>query len=200
MTISTEKKFDILYDHYKETFSYVREYLKNREKLFVFALIVVFLQFLQISFSDQYIQVFSSFVEKQFNLNFIFNKEFLNGVLWFLLFSISLRYFQTNVLINRQYGYLHSLEDKLCDQAEDKNFISREGQGYLKDYPAFSDWAHIIYTWVFPILLIFVALVKIVLEHTLKEKFSCSLFLGDIFFIAICITTILYLVHIHKKK
>ena len=36
MNIAEEKKLEILYDHYKDTFSYIREYLKQRERLFVF--------------------------------------------------------------------------------------------------------------------------------------------------------------------
>jgi len=200
MVISEEKKLEILYDHYKDSFLHVLEYLKQRERLFVLVLIVIFLQFLQISFSGQYLEAFNNFVEKQFNLDFVFSKEFLNNIFWFLLFSISLRYFQINILINRQYDYLHFLEDKLCEKSGDENFIRREGKGYLDNYPVFSDWAHIVYTWAFPILLIFVGLIKIIIEIIQERKFSGGLLIGGILFLAVCTTTILYMNNVHQKK
>ena len=199
MNSTKEGNLEILYDHYKDTFSYTREYLKERERLFAFVLGVIFLQFLQISFVDQYLEAFNIFVEKKLGFNFAFSKEFLNNFLWFILFSTSLRYFQINTLINRQYNYLHSLEDKLCQESGDKDFIRREGRMYLKKYPIFLNWVHFLYTWVFPVILIIVALIKVILEVALENKYSLSLFIGELFFIAICITTILYLVNIHTK-
>lgn len=199
MAISEEKKLEILYDHYKDSFSYLYGYLKQREKLFLFVLIVVFLQFLQISFSEQYLLAFNSFVEQKINFNFSVGKGFLNNLLWFLLFSISLRYFQTNVLINRQYDYLHNLEEKICIKIEEEKYISREGNEYLENYPLFSNWTHFVYTWIFPILLILVSLAKIILEISGEEKCSFSLLMGGIFFFSVLITTILYLLQIHKK-
>lgn len=200
MIISEEKKLEILYDHYKDSFLHVLGYLKQRERLFVLVLIVIFMQFLQISNSGQYLGVFNSFIEKQFNLSFVFSEKFLNNIFWFLLFSISLRYFQINVLINRQYNYLHFLEDKICKKSGDKNFIRREGLEYLDNYPIFSNWAHIIYTWVFPILLIVIASIKIIIEIIQEEKYLGSLLIGGTFFLAVCISTILYIKNVHQKE
>ena len=198
--ISEDKKLEILHDHYKDSFSYLYGYIKQREKLFVFVLVVIFLQFLQISFSDQYIEAFNAFIEQKINFNFLVGKGFLNNILWFLLFSISLRYFQTNVLINRQYDYLHGLEERICTKTGEEKYISREGKQYLENYPLFSDWVHFVYTWIFPILLILVSLTKITLEIFMENKCSFSLLMGGIFFVAVLVTTILYLLQIHKGK
>jgi len=111
-----------------------------------------------------------------------------------------LRYFQINVLINRQYDYLHFLEDELCKKTSEQNFIKREGREYLKNYSVLSDWAHIIYTWVFPILLIFIALTKIILELQVVEKNKTNFYFNGIIFLAICLTVILYLINIHHKR
>lgn len=198
--MSEEKRLEILYDHYKDSFTYIQEYLKRREKLFIFILVVISLQFLQIYSSEQSVGALNAFLEKQFNFSFILSKEFVSILLWFFLFSISLRYFQINILISRQYNYVHSIEDKLCLKSEDKNFISREGREYLKNYAYLSNWAHIIYTWVFPILLLLVAFIKIILSIIIRESPYWNLVISGIFFIAICITTILYLIDIHPKN
>jgi len=200
MSISEEKALDILYDHYKDSFSYVSKYLQQRERIFAIVLIVVFLQFLQISFAEQYLTVFNTFVEKQFNFAFIFNQSFLDSLLWFLLLSTSLRYFQINILINRQYNYIHSLEENISKKTGTENFIQREGKSYLQEYPLFLDWVHVLYTWVFPILLIIVAVTKIILEATIANQLSWSLAVSGIFSLMIIITSALYLVHIHKKS
>lgn len=200
MSISEEKALDILYDHYKDSFSYVSKYLLQRERIFAIVLVVVFLQFLQFSFAEQYLAAFNTFVERQFDFAFIFNQSFLDSLLWFLLLSTSLRYFQINILINRQYSYIHSLEEKISKKTGTENFIQRESQGYLQDYPLFLDWVHVLYTWVFPILLIVVAVTKIALEVTAAKQLSWSLTVSGIFFLLIIITSILYLAHIHKKS
>ena len=44
-----EKKFEILHDHYKDTFGHIRDYLKLRDRLFFFLLIVITLMLFQIS-------------------------------------------------------------------------------------------------------------------------------------------------------
>ena len=195
MDISSEKKLEILHDHYKESFSYVKNYEKQRERLLAFLIIVIFFQFLQICFLDQSTSAFNAFIEKQINFSFAFNKNFFSILLWFLLFSVSLRYFQVNALISRQYKYIHQLENKLCEITRDEKFIIRERFGYKKDCSIFTEWVYIIYTWIFPVLLIIVAFVKIVLEESpvwiLAIKFS--------FFLAICASTIFYLEKIHKK-
>lgn len=200
MNITEEKKLEILYDHYKDTFSYIREYIKQRERIFVFVIIVVFMLFLQLSFSDQSLTAFNTFVEDKIGFNFYFSKEFFNGILWFILFSFSLRYFQINVLINRQYDYLHLVEDNICIKSGEKKYIGREGQEYLKNYPVLSDWAHIVYTWIFPILLIIISFVKIILEIIIAERHKISIYFDGIIFLTICLTAILYLVDIHYKR
>jgi hypothetical protein len=199
MAISKEKTLEVLYDHYKDSFSYVSKYLQQRERIFVVVLVIVFLQFLQISFAEQYLEAFNAFVEQRFDLAFVFSQSVLNNLLWFLLLSTSLRYFQVNILINRQYDYIHELEEKLSKIADTEGFIQREGYGYLKDYPLFLDWVHMLYTWIFPLLLILVSVTKIASEVVLTKQFSWSLLVSIIFFLIIIITSILYLVHIHKK-
>ncbi|MCK4635986.1 MAG: hypothetical protein KAT32_03910 [Candidatus Moranbacteria bacterium] len=200
MSITEEKKLEILYDHYKDTSLNVKEYIKQRDKIFVFLIIVIFILFLQLSFSNQSLSALNKFIENKIGFNFYFSEEFFNGVLWFILFSFLLRYSQINVLINRQYDYLHSVEDCICIKASKKNYIRREGHEYLKNYPFLSEWAHIVYTWIFPILLIFILFIKIVMEIKITKKHGISIYFDGIIFLLIFLTVVLYLVNIHRKR
>jgi len=191
-----EEKIKILYDHYKDSFSLINDREKKRERLLIFLIIVISFQFLQVFFSSQSLSAFNTVIEKQINFSFAFNANIFSILLWFLLFILSLRYFQTNILVSRQYKYIHILEEKLCEKIGEEDFIKRERFGYKNDSSVFTDWVHLVYTWIFPILLISVALLRISLENisiwTLAIDFA--------FFIAICTTTILYLEKIHQKS
>lgn len=199
MDISSEKKLEILYDHYKESFSYIKNYEKQRERLLAFLIVVIFFQFLQIYFLDQSTGAFNAFIEKQINFSFAFNNNFFSALLWFILFTVSLRYFQVNILIDRQYTYVHNLEDNICKKTCDENFIIRERLGYKRGYkdhhPIFTNWVRIVYTWIFPIILVIVSFVKISLEGYIFPILAVKF----VFFLAICTTTIFYMEKIHGK-
>ena len=194
------KKLDVVYDHYKDSFVCSRNYNKLRESLFNYVLIIIFLQFLQISLSAQYLELSNAVLQKQIGVNLALNKELINGFLWFLLFSFSFKYFQANVLVNRHYHYLHKLENKIDKIVGEKDFITREGKNYLESYPLFSDWAHTIYTWIFPFLLLAVASFKMFFCVALDKQSAFALHVGSFFLLGIYISTILYLIAIHKNS
>ncbi len=188
-------KLEILYDHYKDSFSLTISHLKQREKLFVWLLIIIFLQFIEFTESEKSLEALNQIIESKINYNFHFSLEYLTIFLWFALFSISLKYFQKNTLINKNYKYIHRVEEKICKIAKDKSFIIREGKFYLKNYSLFSNWSHAVYTWIFPLLLIFVSILRIIKDYS----YTLSGVLNLLFFITICFTTLAYLWVIHKK-
>ncbi len=200
MKDTDSKKLEVLYDHYKDTSLQVIELNKYRERLFVYVLAIIFLQFVQISFSTKFVDLSNALLQKQIGINFELGQELLNGFLWFLLFSISFRYFQNNVLVNRLYSYLHKLEEKMGKLASDSNFITREGKNYLNGYPAFSDWAHFVYTWLFPLLLLTVASIRMFFCRFFDNQSPLSLHIGGFFLLTIYISTILYMVAVHQKS
>jgi len=125
--------------------------------------------------------------------------SFVVSVVWFGLFALVLRYFQTVVLIERQYQYIHSIEEQISVHYNNKAF-TREGITYLSNYPLFSNWAHILYTTIFPILLFFVVLVKIFGEWRQAESLSLSLFFDIATFLCIVISSLLYLLLVNFHK
>ncbi len=196
MTIQKTQKLDITYDHYKDSFQNTLLYLKQRERLFLALLVIIFVQFLEISVAQKSTEALNAFLENQLHYNFAFNEHFLNILVWFLLFAVSLKYFQSNILINKNYNYLHLLEDRLSKIAGEEDFIAKEGKHYNKSYRLFSEWTHIVYTWIFPLILIGVILIQII------KDFDCTTngVLSGIFFVAIFVNTIFYLIALHQKN
>ncbi|MCX6717534.1 MAG: hypothetical protein NTU76_02570 [Candidatus Taylorbacteria bacterium] len=126
----------------------------------------------------------------------------IGSIVWFLLLIFTLRYFQINVFIERQYSYVHKIEGILNGEIG-KEIITREGKSYLSDYPIFSDWMCLLYTLIFPLLLILTATAKIIGELLNISMYGWSLNSGLNFgvFILLLISIVLYLfVHYKNNK
>jgi hypothetical protein len=98
--------------------------------------------------------------------------------------------------VERQYSYIHKVEEKLNKELGEK-VITREGEDYLYKYPLFSNWMGLLYTIVFPLLLLVISGTKIVTE--LRHDWSINLFLDCTFFLLLAISIILYLIMLHFK-
>ncbi len=199
MTISQESKLQVLTDHHKDTFQYIREFLKIRDRLFLMVLILIGLQYFQITAPDDSSKTIISFFKDALGFEISANKDILNTILWFGLLAIIVRYFQANVYINRQYNYIKNIEGKITEIAGTE-LITREGQSYLDEYPAFSNWTNTLYTWIFPILIILTTTYKIISDFTSWSGFVGSYGASFVFFIMILISTILHLLFLHKSN
>lgn len=156
-----EESIEIVYDHYKDTFTYIREYIKERERYFAFSLVILVLILFQVNnyslSSELTLDVLKKNIPNAGKINF----EYLDSILLFIFLSTIVKYIQLNLLIERQYPYLHKLEDELSKQI--KTFqIEREGKLYLKEYPWVKSVIHKIYAIVYPILLLTVMILKLV--------------------------------------
>jgi hypothetical protein len=67
---------------------------------------------------------------------------------------ITLRYCQASTNVERQYKYLHTLEDKISAELQDDELYGREGRAYKSEYPLFSWWAWRFYVVVLPVIAI----------------------------------------------
>ncbi len=181
-------------EHYKETFQNIKDFWKLRDRLFLWALVLIGLQFFQISSPGKSSKFITDLVKEHLGFQILANVELLNTLLWFILLSTTIRYFQTNVYINRQYDYIGGLEKKFTIFFGGE-IICREGVGYLKNYPWFSNWIDFLYTWVFPILLVLIGGFKIYKEFPGYENIGqWSYFFNIAFYLFISISTFLYLI------
>ena len=194
-----DTKFQILSDHYKDSFSYLQKFLKQRDIFFFLILIVVTLMLFQIYSPTDSGKAISQFVTNELELEDSIDISFIGSIIWFLLLSFVVRYFQTVVFIERQYNYIHKLEDQLSPFYNNDAF-TREGKSYLSNYPLFSKWVSILYTIIFPVLLLGVISTKIITEiNNITNGFQL-VYINIIIFICIFMSTVLYLLLVHFEK
>jgi len=145
--------------------------------------------------------VLANFLNFKFGLTALPNFTIIGSVIWFLLLVFAVRYFQISTFVERQYIYLHCIEEKINKEFGEE-LIIRESKAYLDKYPLFSAWMWVLYTIIFPILLFLVSGVKIFKEigTACTTRFSLSLFLDIIIFVLLAISIVLYLIMLHKKS
>jgi len=188
---------EILYDHYKDTCSITLEAAKRRDRLLVYVVVAMgILAILGVmpEISDQAINEFLNF---KFGFATTIDLSILGSAIWFLLLLFILRYFQVSIFVERQYPYLHQLEERI-----ENGILSREGKGYLVSYPIFSNWMWLLYTVIFPTLLLSVTSGKIVTEitHAYLSGWSAGAKFNVLVFVLILISVILYLYSLHFGK
>lgn len=165
-----QETFEILYDHFKDTFIEIKEAEKIRDKYFSLLLgftILLLLITITPSIADTAI---NSYLQEHFN--FTLEVDVLQSAIWFSIFFSSMKYYQRNVFINRQYSYLHKLEQFLDLKVSDQNFsFSRTGEHYNRSFPLVSFLVYLFYLLVFPLVLISVLLLKLWSEISLMSGY-----------------------------
>lgn len=189
-------KIELLYDHYKETFSRIKESLNDRNHFFVMVFIVIAIQFLFATSSDTISSVIISLIQEKYKIDISAQMSIIQSLLWLILLYLTMRYYQINVYVERQYNYIHSLEKDIAREASIK--FDREGGDYLSNYPKMNSFMDILYKWIFPIIYCLIICYKIIVEY-IVSKFSLLLILNTILFASCFVLTILYLMFLHGK-
>lgn len=197
--VTEDTKFQVLNDHYKDSFTHLKTYIQRRDRLFLWILIVITIMLFQIASPKESGEAISQFVVKLLELNEPIDISFIGSIIWFSLLSLVVRYFQMVVLIERQYKYIHMLEEQISSNY-DKGVFTREGKSYLSDYPLFSKWASALYKNLFPILLLLVVFIKITNELSPPRDASLTLIINIAIFLGVLISTFSYLLMIHFGK
>jgi hypothetical protein len=156
-----DNNLSIVHDHYKETFTIVREREHDRDRSFLlliglFALLVIEVYYpAAVGGTVRSVQVLGTDID----LSHMPLSMLLNAT-WVLVLAVSLSYCRVAISIDRQYPYVHHLENWISDQLGDDTIYRREGSVYLERYPVLLNWAWFCYVVVFPLV---VALVTILL-------------------------------------
>lgn len=188
---------EILYDHYKETCSITAEAVKRRDRLLVYVVLTLALLVLQGVLPEVSGATLNSVLSHQFGTTTSIDLSIIGSAIWFMLLLFVLRYFQISMFVERQYTYIHSLEGKI-----DNGLISREGKAYLNKYPIFSDWMWLLYTVIFPLLLLLIVITKIGSEITFAclNNWTYTTSLNLVISILMIVSVSLYLFSFHSKK
>lgn len=156
---------EILHDHHKDSFSYIREREKQRDRLFLILIGLFALLSVEIPYPAEFGGALGTLraTGAEVDLGALPLPALLSAS-WVFTFAIALRYCQVSINVERQYSYLHMLEEKISQTLGDPDLYRRESKAYLEDYPLFSDWAWICYVFVFPMIAALAALALIIAE------------------------------------
>lgn len=196
-----DSKASLVHDHYKDTCSIISDAVKRRDRLMLFVILVLAFFALHTIFPTVSDTAVHDFLNFKFGLDLKLDLSIIGNVVWFLLLIFTVRYFQVAAFIERQYCYIHQVEDEL-NRILGEKLITREGASYLHKYPAFSNWMWFLYTIVFPALLLFISTGKIMSEliHAYKTTWSIGLLLNCTAFILLAVSIVLYLFMIHRRS
>lgn len=189
-------KLELTYDHFKDSYELSKESQADRNKLFILLALIMAIQYLFIIEPDSLIITLSSWLLESFHINLIMEISVIQSFLWFILLYFTIRYYQVNTYIERQYKYIHKLEKIISIQAGIE--FDRESFNYLNGYPKVLDFISIIYRVVFPVLYAIIITIKIIFE--ILSYAPCLSLLLDIILAVCCfVLTCLYLYFLHKE-
>lgn len=189
----TGDNLSLLHDHYKESFSLIRSREDQRDKLFLQLLLVYLLIILEVIFPANIHGALGplSIAGNTINLQHVPLSLLLNAS-WVFLAAFVLKYYQTVKFVDRQYKYLHRLEDRISDLLEDQDIYRREGGAYLSQYPHLLNWAWICYTILFPVALLIATIYLYGIEVTALRHSGVSKVFDGVFGLSVVVSVVLY--------
>jgi hypothetical protein len=154
--MTTDARAEILHEHYRDTCGVMQGLRASRDRCFYLVIAVLAAALFDVATPQGFATAVGDLLKIRLGLSNALDLAYVRSVLWFLLLGLTLRYSQLTLNLERQYGYIHQLEQALQEVVHPA--FRREGRAYLEDYPRFLTWAHFLYTVVFPLLLCVVAL------------------------------------------
>ena len=156
----------IIYSHYDDSHRIVRSLEQQRNRLFFFLLIVIGALSLQLGYAVKITDVVSTarVPHAALDLERIPTSALLSST-WVLLSFLLLRYYQTTLHIEKQYTYIHRLEESLSMILGRKGIISRESTAYKTEKgKVFRYWTWLSFTIVYPVMILFAVVFMQVIE------------------------------------
>lgn len=189
------ESFNALNNHYSETCEIQRSAIKERNKLFVILCLITGLLFLLIISKDETVFSLNNLLNEKWALNFTFSSTIMQSLCWIFFLYFSMRYIQSNVYIERQYDYIHKLEQTISKKGD--FLFEREGKAYLYEYPFVSNYIDFIYKWVLPMVFLVTTIIKIVLE--IVNDYNISIYFNILIALFNIVLWISYILFLKKK-
>lgn len=186
---------DLLHDHYKDSFENIKYNEKQRNTFFIIIAILTSLLFYIWSSPYEAQETINNVIYSRIIQNVTFNFNTIQSLIWLILLYYTIRYFQTTVLISKQYIYLHQIEKTISKQLEFD--FCREGKHYNENYSLISNTAYYFYTLIFPLLFIVVLTLNILQDIKTESK---NLVFNLIIYSSISLFVIFYLISEHVKS
>ena len=143
---------DLLYDHYKESFSLSKEAQSRRNKYFLILCLLEALSFGFLTNPQMVIELFNKGIKSYLEITLPFEIHILQTLLWVLVIYVLIRYIQDVLYIERQYGYLEKLEKEIDCILGKRKIFCREGLAYRDEYPMVLNIITLFYKTMMPLL------------------------------------------------
>lgn len=189
---------ELLYDHYKETFSLSKEAQARRNKNFIVLCILEAFSFLLLVRPEKAFELILEGINKELDMTLQLSNTIIQTLLWLLIAYIMIRYVQDMLYIERQYIYLDNLEKEINNLGTIKIF-AREGENYQKGYPMVLNFIDLFYKMLMPIFFAIINSVRIYREWMLLDKVTISLICDTVLFVSIFVVDWFYFFEIHSK-
>lgn len=189
---------ELLYDHYKETFSLSKEAQGRRNKEFIGLCILEAFSFLLLIRPEKAFELILNGINQELNMTLQLGNTIMQTLLWILIAYVMIRYIQDMLYVERQYVYLAELEKEISNSAL-INVFKREGDNYQRNYPMVLNFIDLFYKMLMPVFFTVINTVRICKEWILLDKTTVALICDTVLFISIFIITWFYFFEIHSK-
>lgn len=187
-----EKILEVFYDHYKDTFAHIKGYLDKRNAYTLICIALIGILLLDTIDPVANKSLFTELVKIKIG-EITIDFDIIRSIMFFVTFWACLLYFQVNMLIEKQYSYLHKIENDITEKIKPFE-ITREGKSYLESYPFLSFFTHRIYVVFFPLLLMWIFFYKLKIEagNFLELKIYSHTFFNVVIIFLSLISSFLY--------
>ena len=189
---------ELLYDHYKETFSLSKEAQSRRNKSFIALCILEAFSFLILIRPEKAFELILDGINKELDMTLQLSSSIIQTLIWLLIAYVMIRYIQDMLYVERQYIYLDNLEKEISNLGS-INVFAREGVNYQKNYPMVLNFIDLFYKMLMPIFFALINVVRIYKEWLLSDKITIALACDTILFASIFIINWFYFFEIHSK-
>ena len=182
-SVGLSQAASLLHDQYKDSFAFVRDREKLRDRLFLYVLLLLAALVTEVQYPEALPRALTEVQAGDVKVDLAsLPVRGLLSFTWVMLFAFCLRHIQVSVTIERQYSYLHKLEARLDEITREKGSFGREGKAYLANFPAFTAWAWFFYTVIYPVAVVLVCAWSLMVEwelpSTLNTAFDTGMAIG----------------------
>lgn len=155
---------EILYDHYKDTVSIVKNEENKRNKMFIIILIHLLVLFLISIKPESIYNTVSDLLKENLKTGAYFGINVFQITIMISILYCTIRYYQINIHIDKTYIYLHKIEENIAENIN-KDF-GREGNSYLSQYPKTLNSIYYSYKYFFPCIYIISLICRVIINAT----------------------------------
>lgn len=196
---SEDTKLTVLNDHYNQTVADMKKTGRSRDKAFIAVFVLLGLMAFMMVSPDHSQSLLSQIITKKLGIDATLSISFIGSLVWAGILFTSISYFQSVINLEKMYNYSHRLEEELSQHYQGKVF-TREGKSYLENYPIYSEWLHVVYRYIFPVLLTVILFAKIISEQKTKNYPMLPLVIDWLIFIMIVVSVLLYVYSIWRAE